>query len=158
MACNCIKKHKDLLLNFLSEDECKKVENYYKKSKFFQDYILVSKIEHESLSNLIKEFFLSYFARVEYLEKMDERRYLQLNKWIIKKGKNKIKELLDYTKEDINKEGVVNILVTYDGLIEQGMDEDADCLLDILIDVPLSIYKEMLYLESKIICTNKSKR
>ena len=131
-----------LLINFLDED-LQKIKEYCDNEYFFQDYILINKNKNRFLSDLIKEFFLSYFARVKCLEKMDEKVFITFYDWFNKKGKIKIKKLLNLIDENINREYVINVLTTYDGLIEQGLDEGSDCLLDTLIDAPSSIYKEI---------------
>lgn len=90
----------------------------------------------------IEDFLINYFYTVNLLFKNDDTKSNQFLKWYQKEGKDKLIYIFNLKKySNINVKKTIKILVHYNILMEQSITtEDADCLLNVLIDTPISIY------------------
>jgi hypothetical protein len=118
---------------------------YRNDDYYFQD--VIENLEGDSAKEIFDKFLLSYFARVSYLFANYREESLKFSKWFDTIGNNKFliaSDLLEHGKGNIKR--LIKILINYDIMLEQAISEhDVDCLLEVLIDIPIEIERKARY-------------
>ncbi|HHD2602674.1 hypothetical protein ACV3RG_13030 [Clostridium perfringens] len=133
---------KNELMEIVSNLNSKTIAKY-NNDYYFQD--VLDDLDENDVKDIFDKFLLSYFARVSYLFNNYDKESKKFLKWFTNVGSEKILPIfgaLDFKK--INVKRLVKLLTNYDVIMEQSIDEDdVDCLLDTLIDIPLGFYLKM---------------
>lgn len=136
-------KRNNELMEIVSHLSPKTILKYSNDDYYFQD--VIDNLDENNVEDIFDKFLLSYFARVSYLFMNYKKESEQFLRWFNKTGSNKflpIFNALDFEK--INVKRLIKLLTNYDIMLEQAIDEnDVDCLLDTLIDIPLSFYSKI---------------
>jgi hypothetical protein len=129
----------------LHELNYENIERYSNKNYYFQDEVENFSNEQKEIPIIIQKFIESYLARVNDFCELTNNEDKEFFNWYNNIGKDKLLVLFDkicYEKINVNR--MIKIFTNYDVLLEQAVDEDdVDCLLDALIDIPTSIYEKM---------------
>ena len=119
------------------------ISQYRNDDYCFQD--VIENLEGNNAKEIFDKFLLGYFARVSYLFANYKEESLKFSRWFDTIGNNKFltaSELLECEKTDTKR--LIKILINYDITLEQAISEhDVDCLLDVLIDIPLEIEQKV---------------
>lgn len=130
------------------------VKKYCDEDYYFQDEVDTLISTNEKIPQIIEKFLLSYLSRISYLCSNNLQESRKFIDWFNKVGNNKLMPViknLDFDK--INSGRLIKVLTNYDILMEQSIDEkNVDCLVNILIDIPIKLYKKMQEWE----CLNQS--
>jgi len=123
--------------------------NFYTIKCFDDNYDFQGEFEEldkiDSEKSIIEKFLHSYLCKVNFLCSYainDAEVFLQ---WYREKGKSNLMPLIgeiDYSK--INFKKLIRIFMRYDILMEQAVyEKNPDSLLNLLIDIPMSIYQKL---------------
>lgn len=122
------------------------IKQYSNEDYYFQDQIEELAKEQNEIPIIIEKFLYSYLARVSRFCDLSTNENKEFINWYNTIGKEKLLVLFDKVcYEKIKVDRLIKIFTNYDVLLEQAVDEnDVDCLLDVLIDIPTSIYEKMI--------------
>ena len=95
----------------------------------------------------IYEMFIeSYYARIRYFYKIDPIKCSTFAKWFEKEGKGILENILGEINDDkIKREKLIKVLVGYDILMRQSVDENnIDGLSNVLFSIPMGLSDHFL--------------
>lgn len=131
------------LIKDVSSMDSENIIRYTNDNYYFQDEL--GNLNENDIDDIFQKFLLSYFARVSSLCNNYKKEGNEFLKWLNKFGSEKFISIFDEVDfEKVNVKRLIKVLTNYDILMEQSIDEDdVDCIVDTLIDIPISFYSKM---------------
>ena len=121
------------------------IMEFYNPDYYFQDVVEELGNDKSDIPVIFEKFLYSYLSRVAELIKFNTKESNNFIEWFNNKAQSKMTVIFnEECNLNIDVKKFKKVLANYDVLLEQAVDEeDVDCLLDILMDIPTNLHQRM---------------